>query len=249
MLPFKGLVRVKGRARMKAEASKSEKREPRGASPARISSRGSSYVPSMEKLTEKYPSNYEFREEDKQKAASSVLKESLFGFLTVKDRTWLLYLIVIAMIVRLAFLNHPSVVIFDEVHFGGFAQKYINREFFNDLHPPLARLLVTLSAWIGRFDGKFSFYDIGADYLTANVPYVTMRAFTALSGVAVIPIAFVTMRALGVTFATALSVSTMLIFDNALMTQSRLILLDSYLVLFTALLGLSWALFENQRGR
>lgn len=50
---------------------------------------------------------------------------------------------------------------FDEVHFGGFAMKYIRRKFFMDVHPPLAKLLVTLSAWVGGFDGKFDFKDIG----------------------------------------------------------------------------------------
>lgn len=53
---------------------------------------------------------------------------------------------------------HPS---FDEVHFGGFAAKYIRRRYFMDVHPPLAKLLVTLSAWLGRFDGQFDFKDIG----------------------------------------------------------------------------------------
>jgi hypothetical protein len=54
--------------------------------------------------------------------------------------------------------NLPS---FDEVHFGGFASKYIRRRFFMDVHPPLAKLLITLSAWIGGFDGVFDFKDIG----------------------------------------------------------------------------------------
>lgn len=55
----------------------------------------------------------------------------------------------------------PAHTSFDEVHFGGFAAKYIRRRYFMDVHPPLAKLLVTLSAWLGRFDGKFDFKDIG----------------------------------------------------------------------------------------
>lgn len=55
-------------------------------------------------------------------------------------------------------LADPS---FDEVHFGGFAAKYIRRRYFMDVHPPLAKLLVTLSAWLGQFDGQFDFKDIG----------------------------------------------------------------------------------------
>jgi dolichyl-phosphate-mannose--protein O-mannosyl transferase len=50
---------------------------------------------------------------------------------------------------------------FDEVHFGGFARKYIKQTFFMDVHPPLAKLLITLAALVGRFDGEFDFKDIG----------------------------------------------------------------------------------------
>ena len=207
-----------------------------------------SQIPSIDKLASREPVNYEFREADKA-AAIANQTVGFFSFLNDGDKQWLLYLSVVAFVVRLAFLNHPSVVIFDEVHFGGFAQKYLNHEFFTDLHPPLARLLVTLSAWIGGFDAKFSFYDIGADYLKPGVPYVTMRAFTAISGALVVPIAFVTMRAMCLSVYTALAISTMLVFENALTTQSRLILLDSYLVLFTTLVGLFWVLFQNQRQR
>ena len=50
---------------------------------------------------------------------------------------------------------------FDEVHFGGFASKYIRQSFFMDVHPPLAKLLITLAAFVGGFDGEFDFKDIG----------------------------------------------------------------------------------------
>lgn len=157
----------------------------------------------------------------------------------------LIYLTATAFVVRLAFLHHPSVVIFDEVHFGGFAQKYLTGQFFLDLHPPLARLLVTLSAWVGGFDGKFTFYNIGADYLRPGVPYVTMRAFTGTLGALVIPMAYVTLRAMSIAEETSTAVSTMLIFENGLMTQSRLILLDSYLVFFTAMTAMFWVFFRR----
>ncbi len=50
---------------------------------------------------------------------------------------------------------------FDEVHFGGFARKYIRQTFFMDVHPPLAKLLIALAAKIGGFKGDFDFKDIG----------------------------------------------------------------------------------------
>jgi len=128
------------------------------------------------------------------------------------DYRALFYISVLALVVRLAFLHHPSVVVFDEVHFGGFAQKYMTGQFFLDLHPPLARLLVTLSAWLGGFDAKFTFYNIGADYVRAAVPYITMRLFTGVLGAAVVPISFVTMRGMGLSYETACALSTMIVF-------------------------------------
>jgi hypothetical protein len=59
-------------------------------------------------------------------------------------------------------------VSFDEVHFGGFARKYIKQTFFMDVHPPLAKLLITLAALVGRFDGDFDFKDIGK-----HVPFLS----------------------------------------------------------------------------
>lgn len=49
---------------------------------------------------------------------------------------------------------------FDEVHFGKFAAKYLKTQYYVDVHPPLAKLLITLAAFIGGFDGQFDFKDI-----------------------------------------------------------------------------------------
>lgn len=140
--------------------------------------------------------------------------QSILAFLSEWDWRAMGWITIIAFLVRLALLHHPGVVIFDEVHFGGFAQKYLTHQYFLDLHPPLARLLVTLSAWVGGFDGKFSFYEIGADYLRAGVPYVMMRAFTATLGALTVPVAFVTLRAINVSSWVTAAVSLMLLFGK-----------------------------------
>jgi dolichyl-phosphate-mannose-protein mannosyltransferase len=50
---------------------------------------------------------------------------------------------------------------FDEVHFGKFATKYIKTQYFVDVHPPLAKLLITLAAFVFGYQGQFDFKDIG----------------------------------------------------------------------------------------
>lgn len=81
--------------------------------------------------------------------------------------------------------------------FGGFATKYIKGRFFMDVHPPLAKLLITLAGWLAGFDGNFDFKDIGKDYLEPGVPYVAMRMLPAILGVISVPLMFLTLKATG----------------------------------------------------
>ncbi|SPO31697.1 related to dolichyl-phosphate-mannose-protein mannosyltransferase [Ustilago trichophora] len=161
-------------------------------------------------------------------------------------------LIVVALFVRMHKLGQPSSVVFDEVHFGGFASKYIHGRFFMDVHPPLAKLFITFAAWLGGFNGDFDFKDIGREYLHGNdtpVPYLMMRGLNALLGVATVPLAYLTLRGLSLRASTATLGAIFVLFDNALTTQSRLILLDSILVFFTALTVYFWVSFCNQEKR
>lgn len=115
-----------------------------------------------------------------------------------------------------------------------------------DVHPPLAKLLLTLAGWLAGFDGEFDFKDIGKDYVEPGVPYVAMRLVPALLGVLTVPMIFLTLKASGCRTMTAALGAGLLIFENGLLTQSRLILLDSPLVAFTALTTLAWTSFTNQ---
>ncbi|BFZ64618.1 Dolichyl-phosphate-mannose--protein mannosyltransferase 1 [Saitoella coloradoensis] len=177
---------------------------------------------------------------------SAVKGQSLFNMLG-KDWQILGALLAVAMAVRLYKLSQPSSVVFDEVHFGGFARKYINGKFFMDVHPPLAKLLFALVGYLGGYDGEFDFKEIGKDYLSAGVPYVTMRLYPALLGVAVVPLIFLTLKASGCATTTAVLGAGFTIFENGLMTQSRHILLDSPLIFCTALTSFMWTMFERQQ--
>ena len=115
-----------------------------------------------------------------------------------------------------------------------------------DVHPPLAKLLITLAGWVAGFDGNFDFKDIGKDYLEPGVPYVAMRLLPAILGILTIPTMFLTLKAAGCKTRTAAMGAGLLIFENGLVTQSRLILLDSPLIICTAFTALAWTCFTNQ---
>ncbi|KAK9488797.1 Dolichyl-phosphate-mannose-protein mannosyltransferase-domain-containing protein [Lipomyces starkeyi] len=169
-----------------------------------------------------------------------------FSTLPPKDKAAILSITGLAVLVRLYKIWQPSSVVFDEVHFGGFASKYIKGRYFMDVHPPLAKLLITLAGYLAGYDGNFDFKDIGKDYIEDGVPYVAMRLLPATLGVLVIPLSFLTLKAYGCTSLTASLGALLVLFENALTTQSRFILLDSPLVFFTALTAYAWSNFQNQ---
>ncbi len=85
-----------------------------------------------------------------------------------------------------------------------------------DVHPPLAKLLLTLAGWMAGFDGDFDFKDIGKDYLEPGVPYVAMRLLPALMGVMTVPMIFLTLKAAGCKTMTAAMGAGMVIFGMRL---------------------------------
>ncbi|CCG81347.1 Protein mannosyltransferase 1 [Taphrina deformans PYCC 5710] len=149
----------------------------------------------------------------------------------------------VALAVRLYKLNWPTSVVFDEVHFGGFASKYIKGQFFMDVHPPLAKMLFAVVSYIAGFDGEFDFKDIGKDYLEPGVPYVAMRLMPALLGVALVSLTFLTLRSSGCSQVVAVMASLLVTSENGLLTNARLILLDSPLITLTALTAYAFQKF------
>lgn len=127
-----------------------------------------------------------------------------------------------------------------------------------DVHPPLAKMLIALTGWLAGFDGSFDFKTIGKsihgrvletnrrDYIEAGVPYVTMRLLPAVMGIAVVPLIFLTLRASGAIQTSAVLGAALITFENGLITQSRLILLDSPLVICTAFTAYTWTVFESK---
>ncbi|KAF9518414.1 glycosyltransferase family 39 protein [Hydnum rufescens UP504] len=166
--------------------------------------------------------------------------------LRIRPAEWklLALVVLVALGVRLFRISHPDSVVFDEVHFGKFASKYIKTQYYVDVHPPLAKLLITLVAFVRGFDGEFDFKDIAKVY--ENTPYTSMRLLPALMGVAVVPLAYLTLRELDCGATTALLGSIFILFENGYITQSRHILLDSPLIFFTALTLFFWVAFSNE---
>ncbi|KAF9960894.1 hypothetical protein BGZ72_005564 [Mortierella alpina] len=159
----------------------------------------------------------------------------------------LIILVLMAVFVRIWKLAVPAAVVFDEQHFGGFVADYLKGEFFMDIHPPLGKMLFAAIAYMLGFDGRFDF--IPGKLYDKNVPYIGMRLFAVACGVGLIPISYLTIKKSGHSTQAAMICAVFLTFENAMITQSRFVLLDAPMMFFMGYTMLSWINFYNHRNR
>lgn len=138
----------------------------------------------------------------------------------------------LAAFVRLYGIGDSQTVIWDEAHFGKFGSYYIEHSFYFDVHPPLGKLLVGLSGYLAGFDGKFKF-DSGARF-PEGPQFTYMRIFNSVFGILCTPLAYFSALELGWSMWTSWLIGLSVAFEMLALLLSRLILLDSMLLFFTA---------------
>ncbi|KAM3418604.1 Dolichyl-phosphate-mannose--protein mannosyltransferase [Cercospora zeina] len=154
---------------------------------------------------------------------------------------------VLGFLTRFWGISHPDQVVFDEVHFGKFASYYLQRTYFFDVHPPFGKLLFAFAGWLVGYDGSFLFENIGDSYIDNHVPYVAYRAMPALMGALTVSITYLIMWESGYSLPACILAASLVLFDNAHVGQTRLILLDATLVMFMALSVLCYIRFYKLR--
>ncbi|XP_066436291.1 protein O-mannosyl-transferase 1 isoform X1 [Eleutherodactylus coqui] len=176
----------------------------------------------------------------------AALKNSPF-VVTVEVNLIVVALTLLGLWSRLWSLCHPPAVVFDEVYYGQFISLYMKRVFFlDDSGPPLGHLLLALGGYLGGFDGNFMWNRIGAEY-SSNVPVWSLRLLPAVSGGLCVPLAYQIVVELGCSSWTAVAAALLILFENSLVTQSRLILLESILIFFILLAVLSYLRFNSHQ--
>lgn len=128
-----------------------------------------------------------------------------------------------------------------------FASYYLQRTYFFDVHPPFGKLLFAFVGWLVGYDGSFLFENIGESYIENKVPYVAYRALPATLGALTIPVVFLIMWESGYSLPACVLAAGLMVFDNAHVGETRLILLDATLVLTMALSILCYIKFYKQR--
>ncbi|HEY6736340.1 MAG TPA: phospholipid carrier-dependent glycosyltransferase [Candidatus Saccharimonadia bacterium] len=142
-------------------------------------------------------------------------------------RRWrfdLILLFLAAFGTRLWHLFQPAAVVFDEVYFKVYAGDYLTHSYYFDPHPPLGKLILGIWAWLFHLDP--------ANLTSTDQASVALRLLPALAGALIVPVFYVFLRQLKASRRTALLGAGLLLLENALIVESRFVLIDSLLVLF-----------------
>ncbi len=148
----------------------------------------------------------------------------------MNKRYYLLILLGLGLLTRFAFFGHPSETVFDEVHFGKFVSGYYTREYFFDIHPPLGKLAIAGFAKLFDFKPGFAFAEIGNKF--PDKQYLVLRFLPGLAGALLPLIIYLLLMEMGIPPISSFFGGLLIVFENALITQSHYILMDSFLLLF-----------------
>jgi len=143
-------------------------------------------------------------------------------------------LVILAFFTHTFYLAYPSELVFDEVYFTRFVSAYSTGQYYFDVHPPFGKILIagfakTMGAKLPAYSEK-AFFTIGARWSTKDL--FILRFLPALFGFLLIILIYKLVLLLGLSQKSALLAGFLLLFDNALLVQSKFVLLDILLVFF-----------------
>lgn len=144
--------------------------------------------------------------------------------------TVLLTIVVLSFFTRYYLIQHPAQVSFDEVHFGHFANNYIDGKYFFDIHPPLGKYFLATTGYLVGFNTSFSWANIGMDF--EDHKYIYMRGTHAFFGSCLAPIIFLSAEQMGLSLPASAIAGALVVFDNGLACISRFVFTDAFLFFF-----------------
>ncbi|KAJ2324948.1 Protein O-mannosyltransferase 2, partial [Coemansia sp. RSA 2681] len=160
------------------------------------------------------------------------------------DGSLILMLTLACAFTRLYQIGLSNRIVFDEsYHMVRFPQHYLKRSFYHDVHPPLAKMLISLARLAA---GGNRTAEPKGNY-PPNFNYTFTRCFTALFGIGLAPLAYLTCFHFNMQRKACFLAGLLVIADNALCVMSRFTLLDTPLLFFTAAALCSIAGFQNTR--
>jgi dolichyl-phosphate-mannose--protein O-mannosyl transferase len=126
----------------------------------------------------------------------------------------------------------PDSPVFDETHFGHFTNHYVHGDYFFDIHPPVAKLILYAFAVLNQYGGHYNFSD---PKTYPGYDYVGLRQIPALFASFCAPFLFVAGRCFGLSTIGSFTIAFMTICDNSMIVEGRFILTDGILHCFVCL--------------
>lgn len=151
-----------------------------------------------------------------------------------KKTVYSIFIFLLSILIKTYRIDIGNAPVWDETHFGKFAYKYLTRRFYFDVHPPLGKMLTALGGWISN--QKIANYDF-EDYkpYPIDFDYITYRIFHAIIGSFVPLFGFYILRLFKLSCIKSFMGSLLLIFDNGFTMITKIIVLDSHMLAFTAI--------------
>jgi dolichyl-phosphate-mannose--protein O-mannosyl transferase len=153
------------------------------------------------------------------------------------------FLTLVSFLGRFWQIYFPPKVVFDETYFSLFAHKYLFHQYYFDIHPPLGKLFFALLLFLF---GKKTFFDFKMDSFYPNLNYLILRSFVAFLGALLPILVFFLVKKTGFSERAAFLAAFLIVFDNALLVQSRFVLMD-IILLFFIFLSLIFFILQKEK--
>lgn len=148
----------------------------------------------------------------------------------------LIGLTILAFLIRYYKIGEQNHVVWDEAHFAKFGSFYNKHTFYHDVHPPLGKMLCGLSEYIVGYNANENYeynFESGSEY-PKSINYFGMRLFQVLFSTLTIPIMFETAYEFKWGWFTCFLVGLMGTLECSFIVLGKFVLLDSFLLFFTA---------------
>ena len=168
-------------------------------------------------------------------------KNESISILNTADCFIIPIIVFLGIITRFWINGWPDYETFDEVHFGGFTNGYINQEYFFDIHPPLAKLLIAFVSYLSGYKGNIDFESLySKKYFDEKskeilIDYITLRLAPQIFSSFVPAIIYITMRILHFSIISSITSSSLLLFETSIICEGKFILTDGILHFFVSL--------------
>ena len=165
--------------------------------------------------------------------------------MTTSDVTCLLVLAALGILLRVFRIQFPPHSVYDEVRFIEIINCYINGTYFHDVHPPLAKMIMALFAYLADYEGKYKASEYVLDRKYPAMTYVAMRLTQAFFSGLCVPLTYFTMRMLMCSCFTSCVAALFVCFDLMLIAEARHIFADGILQFSSCLALCSVVLYER----